>query len=48
MVAIGGIADKVGLWRALDMTRLTRSRHPTFKVPRLRLRLILEIAAAAN
>ena len=27
MVAIGGIADKVGPWRALDMTRLTLSRH---------------------
>ena len=27
MVAIGGIADKVGLWRALDTTRLTQSGH---------------------
>jgi hypothetical protein len=27
LVAIGGIADKVGLWRALDMTRLTQSEH---------------------
>src|ERR1019366_775259 len=27
MVAIGCIADKVGLWRALDMTRLTHKRH---------------------
>src|ERR1035437_6538928 len=27
LVAIGCIADKVGLWRALDMTRLTPLRH---------------------
>jgi hypothetical protein len=33
MAAIGLRADKVGLWRALDMTRLTHQRH--FSVERL-------------
>jgi hypothetical protein len=32
MVAIGGKADKVGLWRALDMTRMTQIGHrPAFQ-----------------